>query len=345
MIPSSLPAKTAAFIAAAVVLGALPAMLCRADPVRVEGGGIEQAAASLGSGFADLAEGSPAAPDPPRPLEPDAAPVTAADSVETAVSPPPEAAATAETASPLAPETAPAVARPPEDISSPLIPSVAPVEAAPAVPTTGAAATPPETIIGEALDPESVLRSPRPRSRPKALVQARRQPDPPPRRSLRDAAKPEPVRQSPRGNADRSAQAGSTTGDSTRRAAPANPGSTRSAQAGNAAASAYPGLVMERLSRLRRPSVRAGGTATVAFNIAGSGALASVAVARSSGSASLDAEAVRFVRRGTLSAATRRSPAKLQHQDRGPVIPPRDCRDRCRPRDMIDNRDRALTGC
>lgn len=298
MIPSSLALKVSALVAAAVVNGALLGVIFRADPVRIKGGGLEQAAAGLGSGFADLAEGSPAAPDRPQPLEPDAAPAVNANEA-TSSAPPADAvtAEPAENASPLAAATAPVVASVPMVAPSPPARNVAPVEAAPAAPAAATAATPPETITGEAVVPEPLLRSPRPRGRPKALEQASRQPDPAPRQSRSETSEPEPARQSPRGNTETSARAGTTSEDSERHAAPSNQGSGRSIQAGNAAASNYPGLVMEELSRIRRPSVRARGTATISFSVAGSGALASVSVARSSGSASLDAEAVRLVQR------------------------------------------------
>jgi protein TonB len=53
---------------------------------------------------------------------------------------------------------------------------------------------------------------------------------------------------------------------------------------------------MRRLSQAGRPRVNARGTAVVAFNISGNGGLASVSLARSSGSSALDQAAVQLVR-------------------------------------------------
>ena len=91
---------------------------------------------------------------------------------------------------------------------------------------------------------------------------------------------------------------GSTEGLQTATQTEASDRQTRMAsQAGNAAASNYPGQVMRAISRLRRPSVNSRGTATVSFRIASTGALAGLNLVRSSGSPALDAAALDLVRR------------------------------------------------
>jgi TonB family protein len=68
-----------------------------------------------------------------------------------------------------------------------------------------------------------------------------------------------------------------------------------SQETGNAAASNYPGEVMRKLARVRRPSSSARGVAVVAFHVADNGALAGVTIARSSGSPQLDQAALAIV--------------------------------------------------
>ncbi len=90
---------------------------------------------------------------------------------------------------------------------------------------------------------------------------------------------------------------GSTDGQTAASQTETSDRSAASAQAGNAAASSYPGEVMRAISRQRRPSVNSRGSATISFQIASNGGLAGLGVARSSGSQALDAAAVELVRR------------------------------------------------
>ena len=66
---------------------------------------------------------------------------------------------------------------------------------------------------------------------------------------------------------------------------------------GQAAAANYPGAVLRQITRLRPPRAAARGTVMVSFAIDGSGALADVAVAQSSGSGALDQMALDHIRR------------------------------------------------
>lgn len=145
-----------------------------------------------------------------------------------------------------------------------------------------------EPLAGTAPESTAVTRSLRPQIRNPDLAAAHRERTAPqPRRD--QAAAP-----APRGNADRNARAGQASGRDSGTARSTGTGQSSEA-AGNAAASNYPGEVMARLSRVRRPNVSARGTALVAFSIAGNGGLAGVSVARSSGSPELDRAAVRLV--------------------------------------------------
>ncbi|WP_415918962.1 energy transducer TonB family protein [Tateyamaria sp. SN6-1] len=106
-----------------------------------------------------------------------------------------------------------------------------------------------------------------------------------------------PPRATPKGNTRKqAASAGSATGTTTATATQQGK-SGAATDAGNAAASNYPGKVMRRLSRVSRPKVGSRGTAVVSFRVSGAGTIASVSIARSSGSAQLDRAALRVVQR------------------------------------------------
>ncbi|MDX8354809.1 TonB family protein [Cognatiyoonia sp. IB215182] len=115
--------------------------------------------------------------------------------------------------------------------------------------------------------------------------------------SQRPVARPERPVQPPPGNSQQNATAGSATGN-TRATAPQQSGNTgQAASAGNAAANNYPGEVMQRITRIGQPRVRASGIAVVRFSISGNGALAGVSIAQSSGSARLDRAAMQVIQR------------------------------------------------
>lgn len=130
-------------------------------------------------------------------------------------------------------------------------------------------------------------------------------PDTAPLSSLRPVARPAPraapVQQAanarPTGNAETDATRGSARGQAQGQAATAGATSAADATGGQAAAAAYPGQVLRQITRLRAQRATARGTVLVSFAIAGSGALADVGVARSSGSVALDALALDHIRR------------------------------------------------
>lgn len=160
-------------------------------------------------------------------------------------------------------------------------------------PTTISPTTPQETVIAGRTEGGAMMQSPRPVRRPRDLEErmertAETTTSDPPDRSERTAS-PD--------NSAQNARAGSATGEREAPSARANQGAGSAASTGNAAASNYPGKVMQRLSRVPRPSVRHRGATTVSFRIAGNGGLAGVGIAASSGSAALDREAVRLIQR------------------------------------------------
>ncbi|WP_208352096.1 energy transducer TonB [Pseudaestuariivita rosea] len=141
------------------------------------------------------------------------------------------------------------------------------------------AALPPEAILQAEPEAQPVTQSPRPVQRPSPEQQKA---EAPPRS----------------GNSQQNSTAGSPDGQRTQteaRQSGANTG--RSSQAGNAAATNYPGEVMRQIARVPRPQVGARGEATVRFSIASNGRLQSVSIARSSGSARLDRAALQVIQR------------------------------------------------
>ncbi|WP_417838283.1 TonB family protein [Tritonibacter scottomollicae] len=254
-----------------------------AASVEIEGGG-SVAPAALGSSFADLAQGraSPVEaetlPDtqqvtePVQPTQttsqPTVAPTSPAQDV-TAVTPVPEAVA--------------AVEQP--TLSAPASTSVSPTNAVSvvaSVPVTKVAAVPQSDLA-----PDS---GPRPPERPtRPPVEAAKQPEKP-------AVKPATT--APRGNSATNARAGTESGAEDQPAARASSARAgKSTDAGNAAASNYPGQVMRKISRQRKPRTSARGVAHIAFAIGAGGQLTTVRVAKSSGSAELDQLAVQQIRR------------------------------------------------
>lgn len=109
-----------------------------------------------------------------------------------------------------------------------------------------------------------------------------------------------PVQKSPsnerQGNSDQNTRRGTTQGAATSKASAASSGSANVKEAGNAAVSNYPDKVMRRISRVRRPRIKAQGAALIVFTVAENGVLASVGIHRSSGSSQLDQAALKLVR-------------------------------------------------
>ncbi|MBT55940.1 MAG: energy transducer TonB [Mameliella sp.] len=230
-------------------------------------------------------------------LAPDMADGTLArNTAEIAKPLPPERAdqTTPKTVKPMAPKAASPVA--PATVTA-AAPKSAPVPTKPesATAVRPESATPhaevlPEKLSSKAPESAAVTRSLRPKQRSTEFEKAHK-----------PAPKPKPVKQAktptkqPQGGAPHNARAGSTTGKAAATARQSGSGG-RTKEAGNAAASNYPGLVMRRLSRAGKPNISARGTAVVTFSISSGGGLASVSLAQSSGSSALDRAAVRLVR-------------------------------------------------
>lgn len=213
---------------------------------------------------------------------------------ETLVATPPERAAVAVSVAALAlePLSSPEPAVTAEPMDAPMEkPVEKPVEA-----TQPVAATVEPAVAAKVQPPEAqsppVKHSLRPPERPAPPDPAKPRPA-----QTKPVAKPTAKPSAkPRGNGDVNATRGVATAT---RSQPGGQAQTTGGSAkvqGNAAASNYPGLVMRRIQRAkRRADVR--GEALVRFSITSGGGVASVSLARSSGSGKLDGIALAQVRR------------------------------------------------
>ncbi|EAQ04702.1 hypothetical protein OB2597_05450 [Pseudooceanicola batsensis HTCC2597] len=182
----------------------------------------------------------------------------------------------------------------PEAPAESVQPAQAPVQSAALAPRpeplSATRAAPAERITGTTRDTTAPPVSKRPARRPESLETAEPRPAPKPARPARQTAQP-----SAPGNAAQNARAGQASGQEQAQARSSGSGG-RAQEAGNAAASNYPGLVMRKLSRARKPNIRTRGTATVAFSIAANGRLSGARILSSSGSSRVDQAALQVVR-------------------------------------------------
>lgn len=277
----SVAAKALAVAAACLLHGAAIWALAGRTGVEVEGAA-GAAEVSLGTSFADMAAGTLSAAPPPEVAKPIETATAGARPVirET---PPEKPIETVAPEIPVETVTARSEMATPAQGSAPT--EVFRAEPAEATDQTNAT----KIVAAKDAPPPAVSRSLRPRGRSAAFEAAHEA-----------AADPKPQRaagQETPGNADRNARAGAATGRERVKDKAAPAGQGRSQEAGNAAASNYPGLVMRKISGVPRPRVGARGTAVVAFTIAPGGGLSAVSVARSSGSARLDRAALAVIRR------------------------------------------------
>jgi protein TonB len=237
---------------------------------------------SLGGGaFSDLAGAAVA------PVRPDAAsPVAAAPPVTP--SPPVPAAPAARDADagrlapirPVPDAAAPAVETAPRS-SAPPVEALAPVRPAPAA-AVEAPGAPPALSDRPAARPASVAARAAARAQEPASGAAGRRPEAGGGRSASPAvAQP-----------SRAARTGGAT-----RGEPGASGGAGGAAASAAAAAGYPDLVRRQIARQRPPRLASRGTARVSFTVSGSGGLAALGLAASSGNAALDRAALDLVRR------------------------------------------------
>jgi protein TonB len=256
-------------------------------PAPIETAGTMSAAARLGNSFADVAEGH--AVSVPGPASTSPIPVTdAPERPEIPVLPPAEIGAVttepAETPTLVSPNA-------PESMAAP-----APATSIAHAPSVIVPVTPTEAIAGtEPVDTAAPLKSSlRPQRRPEPEAERAAIPDPSPEQPRVAEPAPPAGAQAGAAEAERSGLAEGIAEGTSRDAAGEG---AAAAEAGNAAASNYPGVVMRKINRTRKPTVGARGTATVGFEIAADGGLVRVVLLGSSGNASIDAAAVDHVQR------------------------------------------------
>ncbi|MCX7559542.1 TonB family protein [Sulfitobacter sp. F26204] len=265
-------------VSSALHLGAMT-LLWTAPSPEIEGGTL-MAETSFGSSFSDLAEGVQQATETLKQVTPNTAPA-----ITRAVQP------EQLTARSVAVQATPAAAQ-----ASTPIRALKSSEHAKSQPVPGVVQQPAPVSAKKAqpVQPElTVSALPEPAATPVSV------------RSRMPAKRPEPSNVKPvrsrskqKGNASRNAKAGQQTGHAAKpsQARQAGKAVTKKAQ-GGAAASNYPGLVMQRISRVPRPRTSARGVAVIRFSIAANGRLASASVAGSSGSGALDQAALAVVRK------------------------------------------------
>ena len=305
----------------AVHFGAM-AVVMRDPPIQIEGGEVASAA-RLGNSFQDVVNGTPEPvepketlaekveekteavdPDVLKPTEPDQEPAKPVlDKVELTPQKPVEALQAQPTV--LKP-TEPA-AKPQETVTATAQPVQAlPLEApavetlTPDVPLAAAEVVESDMAKIQPVDDPAPMVSQRPTARPKtveakaAAAKPKAQPKPKPKAQAQAKPKPKPK---PKGTAQPAQAKGKVDGQKAAKNSEATTKKGNASKAGNAAASNYPGKVMRKISRQRRPKGRARGAVRIAFKIGSNGGLSSIGVARSSGNADLDQAALNLVRR------------------------------------------------
>jgi protein TonB len=280
MIAASRSIAAGALVAALLAHGALAWALIGETDMQIEGGaGAPET--RLGTSFADMVAGTMAperATDMAQPVKAEAQAALRSGPAE---------------AAPLAPLKAERA--PPSGAGIPAISeAVAPAVPAAQVPRPAQTLTSPDAVRPAVT---SGLR-PKRRSPEFEAAHARAAPQPEPKPKSEQAAKPEQAAKSAnQGNAQKNAAVGTATGNTAAKATATGAGTQQPHASGNAAASNYPGLVMQKISRVPRPRSTSRGTAVVGFSVAGGGGLASAHIASSSGSGPLDQAALQMIQR------------------------------------------------
>ena len=277
------------------------AVMWRADPVQIQGGA-PSAVTQLGNSFRNLAEGvqNPVETTEVRETEYVASLTSPVQQDTPLESTEPERVLTS---APPVQQTATLTPAPPA-MTAPVVANDA-LEAVTAIQTSQAITleqvsaqpvTPLASVQQNALEAlpnhetntaVQVSRRPQLRSRVVEAAQAEKPPAP------RTASKPQPKQ----GQQQPQETAGSADGQENATQAQTSNANRPPTQVGNAAASNYPGRVVRKIQRVRRPRMRGlRGTAHLAFSIAPSGALASLRISHSSGNAQLDAAALQILR-------------------------------------------------
>lgn len=243
------------------------------EAVKIEGGAPAQAA-RLGNSFQDLTVGSVTSVTTDSVTEP--TPTVHSTTPQTST----ETSTTAPVVEALSASSATSTAATPV---TPVTTEAVPIQSTRT--TTTERITASEPVVVRTPTPDT----PRPRARPVERPETRRPETRQPERS-RPTSTPGQTREERRGQSD---------GQTEARANQGGERNTPGARQGNAAASNYPGIVMQKISRTRRPRVGQRGSAIVGFTVSASGGVASVRILRSSGNAQIDRAALQHIHRAS----------------------------------------------
>ncbi|MEO9648931.1 MAG: TonB family protein [Roseobacter sp.] len=309
------------------------------EPVKLEGGQVGSTVASLGDAFEDLAQGTIESNtieevlNPTEPEEflakPELPEVTASsvpvDQVEipylepvtgtvpdTAIVPEPTINATPSgvenvsifvpvtDAEPVpttpTPQVQPierlAALRPIEVQTAERLEAQSPTEVQPSETQTVQSPPLPDALTAQEPEHVELTQSRRPKIRTRTFEEQHKKAEP--KEETRQAS-----RAAPAGNSQTNARAGQAKGVVVARNSQKATSDRGGTEAGNAAVSNYPGQIMRKIQRVRRPRDGSRGTATVNFRIASNGGLSALSVSNSSGSSSLDDAALHVIRRAS----------------------------------------------
>jgi protein TonB len=265
MIKSSLLVKCLCVAVASVVVAGAASLRSAPPPVTLDGGG-EAVEAALGTSFADMSIGTLAALTPEQSVTPLPAP-----SVQKPVM-------SATSVTPTLSSTVPVATTPLRATTSALTSATAPaLQTLAAAPE--ASASPQQSSRPKQRDPVLAAKAaPKPAAKPKATA----------KKATKKVV----------GKSIQRAKKGTATGTKKARAASKGKKKATTTRSGKSAAAAkYPNQVMRRIARVSKPRVNSRGTAVVAFSVSGSGGLARLSIARSSGSSKLDQAALRVIKK------------------------------------------------
>ena len=323
MISTSPAVKILSFLSASVILVGGMQLASSDVSTEIEGAGMAREA-KMGSSFEDMAVGT-LTPEPAVDTTEVQPPQEVVESVTTAQETPQEPVLTttpaepAQTTMPAEPpvqtaKRAPLVTAPPPPSPDALMavsPTAVAITPTPVMPVSATAPAEPTHTMA-ALEPKTTAPPQSMRPRRKDPEQAAKVAQSRPKPKVTRAKVTPKATKSPRGNAKRDNTKGARNGTSTAKAKSQGTSNRANAKSGNAAVSNYPGQVMRRISRVRKPRVNSRGTATVAFAIASGGGLSRVSISRSSGSAALDKAALRVIQKAAPFPAPPRG-AKRQY--------------------------------
>jgi len=272
----------------ALSLHAAPALYSGGDDTPdLQGSTAEISQAAIGSTFADMVAGEHAPVSPTHTAHSQTPHIT-----------PPVAAQTTQALTPATQQTAQSLP-PAQNVTAKTPPALKPIvqQTPPSKPLQ-----PTPLVKPDAQPPARPVAALTPIPQPKPQQKPAQQPRTKTPSKPQDAQeKPRPAK--PAGNAPKTARKGTSEGTAGAKSANANQHKSPGTTAGNAAIDSYKGKVLRKIRRAKGGRVNARGKTLVSLTIAPNGQLATLRIARSSGSKKLDTLALQRVRRAAPFAA------------------------------------------